>query len=593
MTPNPSRRGWVGAALVTVAAGSASAAPSPPPPPPQALYSRDVRDFGADPTGRADSTGAFIAAAKAGPFLVSDGAYALSGLLIIDAYCAMSAAAQIGGAASVTFNAGFSAPIAHVFGPGLTVAFNPAFAPDGHPEWWGALSNTPSFDCEPALSACVAACPVTRLQPADYWIARTLKLTTDWRTIQGVGLYGGGGYPATRIVIANPGMDVVQMGPDAQPAHIDEFLRGVALYNLTFARSVAPNLPPAGTDRRNGVSGLRLQYVLQCAIAHIWSDESINGFYVTACVATSLTDVHAHRTRAAMGGGTGADRYYGFFFDGGAKIGLANGNASVYVYHFGSSSANVPDNAFVHTYGGFTDLFFSRGECSGHSNGMQLNGGGKEDSKPSAEDCHIHHMILDSLSGDGILINQSNNGAAVTISQCYATNLTGAAVHLVDSLGAFSLTGCQFGGTDHSTGILVEGSAGLSSVNNILTNFGKAMVWKNSASCESAGDTIQNPNFAGSTAGIVQLISCMRSVWRGKIKGAAGLLPKAVSLTMDGPGGGPCDYNLIDCSGIDPGCLAGGAANKLTLDGGAVTTVGVTGGAPEGYRNNVVAGVMG
>ena len=85
----------------------------------------------------------------------------------------------------------------------------------------------------------------------------------------------------------------------------------------------------------------------------------------------------------------------------------------------------------------------------------------------------------------------------------------------------------------------------------------------------------------------------MRSVWRGKLKGAAGLLPKAVSLAMDGPGGGPCDYNLIDCSGIDPGCLAGGAAIKLTLGGGAVTTVGVTEGAPEGYRNNVVAGVMG
>ena len=249
MTPNPSRRGWVGGALVAAPPRvSASAAASPPPAPPQGLYRRDVRDFGADPTGRADSTAAFVAAAKAGPFMVGDGVYALSGSLTIDAYCAMSAAAQIVGTASVTFNAGFSAPIAHVFGPGLTVTFNPAFAPEGHPEWWGAVSNTPAFDCEPALSACVAACPVTRLQPADYWIARTLKLTTNWRTIQGVGLHGRAAIPRPGSSPPIPAIDMVQMGPDTQPAHIDDFLRAWLLNNLTFARSVAPNLPPAGAE---------------------------------------------------------------------------------------------------------------------------------------------------------------------------------------------------------------------------------------------------------------------------------------------------------------------------------------------------------
>jgi hypothetical protein len=96
----------------------------------------------------------------------------------------------------------------------------------------------------------------------------------------------------------------------------------------------------------------------------------------------------------------------------------------------------------------------------------------------------------------------------------------------------------------------------------------------------------------GARGGAVLLISTVRSVWRGKIKGAAGILPKAVSLTRDGAGGGPCDYNLIDCSGIDPGCLVGGAANKLTIEEVAVTNTGLTTGAASGYSNNVVAGVM-
>ena len=66
-----------------------------------------------------------------------------------------------------------------------------------------------------------------------------------------------------------------------------------------------------------------------------------------------------------------------------------------------------------------------------------------------------------------------------------------------------------------------------------------------------------------------------------------------MTLSIDAVGGGPCDYNLIDCSGIDPGCLAGGAANKLTVGGGPVSAAGVTSASLEGYPNNVVAGVMG
>jgi len=118
------------------------------------------------------------------------------------------------------------------------------------------------------------------------------------------------------------------------------------------------------------------------------------------------------------------------------------------------------------------------------------------------------------------------------------------------------------------------------------------MVWKNSSSCESAADTIHNPNTPGSAAGMVQMISSVRCVWRGKINGAAGALPTAVALSIDGGGGSPCDYNLIDCSGIDPACLGGGAVNKLVVGGGQVTKVGVTAGAPAGYSHNVAAGVM-
>ena len=233
------------------AAAPASAA-SASSPPGAGRSERDVRQFGADPTGATDSTAAFTAAAAAGPFSVSDGVYRLTGKVAITAHCSMSAAAQLRGPAQVAFNAGFEAPIAPVFGPALTVSFNPAFAPEGRPEWWGARTNTPGFDCEPALSACVIACPLTRLQPADYWIARTWKLTTNWRTVTGVGADANGAHPASRILTGDPAIDIVQMGPDVQPARIDGFVQGILVRDLTLARSAAPAAPPSGPDFRSG-----------------------------------------------------------------------------------------------------------------------------------------------------------------------------------------------------------------------------------------------------------------------------------------------------------------------------------------------------
>ena len=251
------------------------------------------------------------------------------------------------------------------------------------------------------------------------------------------------------------------------------------------------------------------------------------------CVATYLSHTHAARSLAAARTAGGTDRYVGYLFDATAELGLANGNASIYLDFFSSASANVADNAFVHTVGGFTDLYFNRGECSGHANGMRLNGLGPTDTRASAEDCHIHHVIMDGLSGDGLAIAGGGGGAAVTISQCYMANATGAGVRVTDSSGAVSITGCQFIGAAAATGLLVERAAGVSSVNNIFTDLGVAMAWRNATNCESLADTIQNVGSPGSPDGLVRIVSSSRCIWRGKIKGSPRRSPAGVVLSMD------------------------------------------------------------
>lgn len=462
--------------------------------------------------------------------------------------------------------------------------------PNGCPEWFGAQTNLSSYDNTAALEACLAMYPTSLLMPADYWIAGNWNINTPWRTVRGVGVNALGSTQVTRIITADPAVDIIQVGPNSQPVAIGDFLQGVTLEQLTVTRSVGPNLPPTGGLVTQGVSGLRVQYALGCYFKDLWINESINNLYVKANVACYFQGLHLVRTLVASGGGTGADRYYGVLLDSSASIGLASGNGSVYFSYISSGCAGVAINALVQSFDGFTDTYWDHLESSGHASGMLLDGTTQGDSGAPTEDLHIHHAIFDGLSGYGIYINQGNAGTNVTIDQCYfAGSLYGVFVN--GSFGATSITNSQF--DNLSVGIYALESLGVTDTNCNFTDCATSVQWQDSNSCESTGSILSYKSGTAHGTGAVILISAARCIWRSKITGPANSVPSgAVVLTIDSVTTHACDYNLIDCSGIDPGCCTGGSANKLILGGTQITVVGITTGAPTDMTHNVAAGVM-
>lgn len=462
---------------------------------------------------------------------------------------------------------------------------------EGWVDWFGAQKNNPAYDNTAALAASLAYFPVSRLSGADYWIAATWKINTPWRALIGVGPNAGGGTPVSRIVTANPAVDIIQVGPDAQPGSIGQFLQGVTLQQITISRSVAPNLPPGtGGDIRNGVSGLRVQYCLGCYFTNLWINENINAVFVRGNVANYYQGLHLGRTLAGAGGGGGADRYYGVFVDGTAALGLAGGNASVYFSYISSACANVAINSHTYAYGGFTDTYWSYLESSGHASGMMLNGTTNVDAGAPTEDIHIHHAIFDGLSGYGIYINQGNAGTNITIDQCYFEG-SQYGVFVTGTFGATSIVGCQF--DNLAVGVYALSSLGVTDSNCNFTDCETCVQWEDSNSCESAGSILSYKSGTAHGSGAVILISAARCVWRSKITGPADSVPSgAVVLTIDGVTHHACDYNEINCSGIDPGALTGGSANKLVMGGTQIVATGIAAGAPAGMTHNVVYGVM-
>ena len=229
MTPNPSRRGWVGAALVTVAAGSASAAPSPPPPPPQsALQPRRAR-FRRRPDRPRRQHRRLHRSGEGRPLLGQRRRLRLERF----ADHRRLLRHERGGADQRRGERHLQRRLQRADRPrvrgGPHRCVQPRLRPRGPSQNGGARSATgrrsiASRPCRP----CVAACPVTRLQPANYWIARTLE--ADDQLAHGprgpVFMHGMGANPATLgSPPPTPPSTSVQMGPDNQPAHIGEFLQ--------------------------------------------------------------------------------------------------------------------------------------------------------------------------------------------------------------------------------------------------------------------------------------------------------------------------------------------------------------------------------
>ncbi|WP_156818946.1 hypothetical protein [Sphingomonas sp. Mn802worker] len=462
----------------------------------------------------------------------------------------------------------------------------------GRPEWFGAQVNDGRADCAPAIEACIVLCPITQLAQADYFIRRTLVIDRGRRTLRGTARYASDEGQGTRIILQASAprvhdADVLLVGSMNKPAvgH-DNYPTGIHVADLTLIRD-GDSAPHASGDLRRYPAGLRASYLVHCTFARITSLESSVGFYFGGTVYTKVDDCLAQRTRP--GSRTGPDLAAGFYLDGTPEIGLAGGNASIYLdrcLSVGQHASHIRPSGLV-AEGAFVDSFIDRFESARVDTGMRFNTRGANGPTQTV-DLHLRHCVLDGCGANGIELDlKGTQTASIEIIDpyIYASGAGGAAgIVVIDGGGLVTITGGQVHGVFRDGSLLLRQTRGTRVQGLKLHEGTRPVVIENSGALQIEPQ-ISNMN-RRTDAFAVTCAKVYRTTIRPLVIGAPGMLGGGVALDTG------CNYMSVDTSAVDPGCfVAVDAARKLWFAG--ADAVRGAGAAAFARAGNVVVGVTG
>lgn len=550
---------------------------------------RDVaspQDFGAVGDGVTDDVGSFLNASNAGKTIhVPAGNYLIGSSVTLSSQIEFDAGAKllIGNGVTVAFTGQVVSGPYQIFqctGTGA-VTFNEAKTSEGHPEWWGALVNNAGAASanRTAINACITALPRTKLQPADYWIDDYIHLAISHRELigQGYPYDGATADVVSRIVVNNGTTDAIRVGPNVAPPAVNQFPQGLRVMNVTTDRSVAPVVS-------SDCTGIRVQYVLNAQFENVMARQCIYGWRFNGAVYSKVRDCQSFRSVAGTGG---ADKYYGFFVDGSINIGLAGGNASLYLEGCNSSMGGLSfaDSNGLYANLAFTDLFVYEFETVRHSIGINIQGNASTTSPYSNLDLQIRNPVIDAYELYGIFFNNVNESGACEVIGGYTAPLTGGTAScgiLISSCtGSVAIHGTQMimAQSAATNGIVIENSANaVIDRTQILECRGTPMTVDNSFSCD-VRPVIKN--YYEVTVNAVLISNATAGCFiQPLINGDANFYSRGINVA------GTADVrNEYNCTLINSGCLNGGSAKKLVRNGVDITATGLSG-------TNLVSGVM-
>jgi hypothetical protein len=541
-----------------------------------------VKDFGAVGNGIANDSAAFTAASATGKkVLVPAGDYLIGTSISVASQIEFVQGSKIlvGNGIVVTFNGTLSAGVYRIFqctGTG-EIVLNWRYTSEAYPEWWGAASDG-ATDCLAAIQASLKAAQTTKLHPGDYFVSNTVKIIYDHRWLVGSGSrYAGVNNKVTRLLVTNGSSYTLQVGPDAEPATINDFQKQNIVRDIHISRTVAPVIAANS-------SGVSCQYTLFAELHGVDSAEHIAGFRFAGNVYLKCYDCSS--SRASAGTGSGTDSWYGFYYDGSIDIGAAGGNASIYTNYCNASCNLVALQTGV-SYGfyanaAFTDLFFESPETVSCNTAMYIEGNGPVGTVPSNLDLQIKNPIHDSFKSVGTHFKNINQyGSAALINGYHGGAI--AATHFIlieDCIGSIFITGGQMPMvvSSNATGIGIGGSKGVVvDRTQILEAEEYGVVLVNSSSCDIR-PIVKNFNTPLNQAAVT-LTGSTRNTVAPIVYGAAGYVLQGINAAGSGN-----LYNEFNCTGIDS-VTVGGSADKLIINGTPVTTTGLSG-------TNLVSGVM-
>jgi len=544
----------------------------------------NVLDFGADPTGVISSTAAFaLANLAASGVVIPKGAYLVStnATFTVPVTIEYGAVITVPTGITLAFNGGFNAGVYRAFtctGTGK-VTFNPQYTTEGFAEWWGAAGGS-ATDSGPAINAAIIALLKVQLMGADYFCSETIKIQLPHRELVGVGFsYADTIDQVTRVLVTSGSLDVMLVGPDTEPATINDFQKQNAVRNLYVARSVAPVI--SSTCR-----GIKVQFTLYAQLENVKSTESIYGFEFFGSVYTILTNCQSNRV--ASGSGAGTDLWYGYYINGFADINSSGGNASLYLNYCTAGCNNAALQAAGSTGfyadSGFTDVFLESPETVTCTTSISVIGNASPLLPASNTNFMIKNPISDQFNVFGIFIKNVNDFGSISITNGYFGPKAGATacIYIQDSNGSVRIDGGQFvmvGATSCFGITLDNASNAIIDKPQILESSTSGVNATNAVSCYIAPFCKNYQNTLANAT--VQFASgCNANYVAPFVNGDAGIALLGVQLI-----GATNGRNEINCTGLNSSAVAGGSANKLTINGVQVTATGLSG-------TNLVSGVM-
>lgn len=473
---------------------------------------------------------------------------------------------------TLTVTGTISGPLSQLFelqGTGALV-IDTATSTFGFPEWFYGT------EWADAIETCFRLFPVTQLQRRDYTVGRKVKLNTPNRKLRGMGGIDYDGTRGTRIVLGSGSGDIMQLGPDANPGGDPglTFLRGVHLSDFQLTRGAA--LVPVATAK-DSPTGLSAQYVYDCHVDRVYSWENSIGFRYRGVVHSYFNRCKAHRAVPATTAVN--DVAIGHYLDGEVAIGLAGGNASVYLTYCSASmqsASNAPLRIGLRGVGALADSFVDYFETVAGQKGIYLTGTGGGGAIGSNTDIRIRFPSLDQPSDKALEIESICPTGSVDIIDVYAGLPSGASrgIDLHDNGGSVTVNGGTLigaaGGSTfglralNCTGLRVRGLAVSEFPNPVeLDGVNNAQV-----------DVSVNNQSVAATQAVSLTNGCQRVRVSPNVKGGASVFA-AAAIMLYGDG----NANVyVDATEVDPAACSGGRKLMVGATNVNITADGRVGG---------------
>jgi|GEM_PF-1837129 len=467
---------------------------------------------------------------------------------------------SVAAARKLTFLGDFQAPVGPVFiGPG-TIDLTRSHAPVAHPEWWGALPDDPSLDCLAGLRSCLAAHHTMILGAGDYFIGDTFVVDHEYRRIWGAGYRSNGANQGSRLVLVQGAGAVLRVGTEQKPPSVNNFLQGIDIRWIELSRA---------RPIESGAVGMRVSFVLFSRFESISAREHTTGFAISGAVRTYFQDCLAFRSLDGVDGRQSIFR--GFDLNGQREIGLAGGNASVYLVDCNTTIGGRPplrEAVGILMQGAFADTYIINFETSEVPVGIRIEGMadslGAGRRRSGHADVHIRMPILDQCGTSGIEIKNTSDHCLIDIVDPYVALAPGAlaAIFLSSVRGLATIAGGQIicwvdadsGG--NGIGFYAVDSEGFEITGAKLLGARRPLTL---VRCRdfAISAAINNPDQSASQAA-VWLQDCAHGRLNVRAKGRKGAFPQGIYLDGDNN-----DSLVIEVGGFDPSAIVGGTSNRV------------------------------